>query len=131
MPGAASWLATDGLLQTAPGLAFKTDKITILSNGTINLNNEALDMDFQSNPSKTLNISASEFINPYIKVVGTLAKPAITLNPTRALISGTAAVTTGGLSILAKAAFDRIKGTQNPCEAVLKAAAEIRRESGR
>lgn len=104
--------ATHGLLQSAPNIIVQTDKINLISKGSIDLATEKIDFNFNTKPRKRLSISASELLNPYIRVAGTLSKPRLTLN-TR----GTAvAALTAGWSILAQAAWDRTFQRQDPCQ---------------
>jgi uncharacterized protein involved in outer membrane biogenesis len=119
---ALSLEAKKGLLNTTPAITLKTNHITTWATGTLDLSNETLNINFQTVPSKAINVSASELINQFVVLTGTLAKPQISIDPTRAAISGTAAVVTGGLSLLAKAAMDRMKNTQDLCELVIAAA---------
>jgi uncharacterized protein involved in outer membrane biogenesis len=51
----------------------------------------------------------------------TVLAEGVSLNKTGALLSGGAAAVTGGLSLLAKAAFDRARGNTDRCAAALAA----------
>jgi uncharacterized protein involved in outer membrane biogenesis len=107
---------TDGQLTTDPAAYVRTDKINMTVKPEINLDNERLEMSIRSTPRKALTISAAEIVNPYVKVIGTLAEPALAVDEKGALISGSAAVATMGLSFLAKAAWDRLSRSPNPCK---------------
>ena len=74
-----------------------------------------MDMNIRTTPKRGLSISAGEIINPYVKVVGTLAEPRLAVDETGVLLSGGAAVATGGLSVLARAAWSRLSRAQDPC----------------
>ncbi|NIM69508.1 MAG: AsmA family protein [Xanthomonadales bacterium] len=117
---AAKLEATDGMLKTAPGIALQTARIQLVADGKVNLKTERLDFNFQTTVNKALSATATELINPYVKIGGTLAQPRISLDAGRALLFGGAAFTTGGLSILAKAALDRIAKSSNPCAAYVE-----------
>ena len=107
----------DGILKAVPGAVMRTDKLDILSSGSINLHNERLDLVFNTRSRKGLGISASKAITPYIKLGGNLAHPQLGLNVKGAAISGGAAIATGGLSILAEGMWDRWVATaRNPCK---------------
>ena len=108
---------TDGLAITRPELMMRTDKITIASNSSIDLSNEKIDLQFQTSPRKGITISAGEVLNSYVKVIGTLASPRLAVDQQGMLISGGAAVATGGLSILARAAWERLSKSGDPCKA--------------
>jgi hypothetical protein len=90
----------NGLVTVSP-LLLNTEEITIFSQGTIDLRTEKVDMSFNTKPRTGLGLSTSVVINPFIKVGGRLAEPAIELDPKGALVSGGAAVATAGLSLLA------------------------------
>ena len=71
---------TDGLLSTEPALAFTTDLIAVVAKGTLDLKSEKMHFNFNATPNNALKISASELVNPYILVGGTLAKPSVGLD---------------------------------------------------
>jgi GNAT superfamily N-acetyltransferase len=104
----------NGLVSVSP-LLLNTEEITILSQGTIDLRTENIDLSFNTKPRKGLGLSTSVLINPFIKVGGRLAEPAIELDPKRAAVSGGAAVATAGLSLLAKSFSDRFLSSKDPC----------------
>ena len=60
-------------------------------------------------------ITAGTVINTLIKVGGTLKQPTIELDPAGAIVGGTAAVATAGLSIVAKSFADRFLSSKDPC----------------
>jgi hypothetical protein len=109
----------DGIVALDPGLVWQTDKINAVSKGEINLKSERVNIDFRSAARKGIGISAGEFINPYLKIAGTMRRPQLTLDPTSTIVVGGAAVATAGLSILAKAAWDRAFRKKDPCGAAL------------
>ena len=111
---------TNGLVKTAPAVAFTTSRIAIISKGTLDLKTEKMKLNFNAIPNKALNISASEIFNPYILVGGTLSKPEVGLDPAKVLLHGSVAVGTAGISILAKGVFDRLSNTAPLCEEMLK-----------
>ena len=106
----------DGRLGVNPEALLQTDKIRIVSNAAINLKSEKMEMTFRTTPRKGLTISAGEILNPFVMVVGTLAAPRLAVDAKGTLISGGAAVATGGLSILARATWERLVRSKNPCE---------------
>jgi uncharacterized protein involved in outer membrane biogenesis len=110
---------TEGLMASAPTVVAQTDKLNILSSGTIDLRTEELDLEFRTEARQGLGISAASVTNPFIRIGGTLAEPAVTLNRRGALVSGGAALLTGGLSLLAQAALGGAFRSSDPCESVL------------
>jgi len=112
---------TDGLVKTDPAVAFTTSKITLVSKGSVDLKTEEMKLNFNATPNNALKLSASELFNPYILVGGTLAKPAVGLDPAKVILHGGAAIGTAGLSILAKGLIDRVSTTMPICEDMLEA----------
>jgi hypothetical protein len=108
---------TNGNAVTRPSLMVRTDKMTMVSNSSIDLGSEKIELQFQTSPRKGVTISAGEVLNSYVKVIGTLTSPRLAVDQQGMLISGGAAVATGGLSILARAVWDRLSKSSDPCTA--------------
>jgi hypothetical protein len=106
----------NGKLGVNPEALMRTDKLRIVSDATINLKTEKIEMSFRTTPRRGITISAGELLNPFVMVVGTLAAPRLAVDATGTLITGGAAVATGGLSILARATWDRLVRSRTPCE---------------
>jgi hypothetical protein len=120
---------TDGMVNVAPGIVLRTDKMDIASGGSINLHNEKLDLVFNTQSRKGLGISASKAITPFFKVGGTLANPLPALDMKGAAVSGGAAIATSGVSILAEGLWDRwIATSVNPCESLFNKASKRDKE---
>ena len=102
-------------------LGLQTDKLAVASVGTVNLATEVLDLSFRVKQREGVGISLAGIVNPYIKVGGTLASPALTIDKKRGFLSGTVAVFTGGLSILAQGVWDRYLSRDDYCQAVIDA----------
>ncbi|RLA28118.1 MAG: hypothetical protein DRQ63_04280 [Gammaproteobacteria bacterium] len=109
----------DGEIEADPVFVQQTDKLRIFANTKIDLKTEKLDANFRTVPRKGLGLSLSNLVNPYIKVTGTLGKPAVVINPEGVLIEGGVAVATAGLSILAKSFKDRFLSDKDPCGTAL------------
>jgi uncharacterized protein involved in outer membrane biogenesis len=110
----------DGIAEGDPALVIQTDRLVIISQGRIDLSTEKLDINFRTSPRARLSVSAGEFLNPYLRVAGTLADPALTFDPGGAFVTSGAAVATGGLSLLATAVWNRITRANDPCAAAAK-----------
>jgi uncharacterized protein involved in outer membrane biogenesis len=106
----------DGDLSFTPKALVRTNKIRIMSDASVDLESEKIELSFQTTPRRGLTISAGELLNPYVMVVGTLAAPRLAVDAKGGLITGGAAVATGGLSIFAKAAWDRLARSKDPCK---------------
>lgn len=110
----------NGVIKAKPALIQKTDKLLIFANTEIDLKSEKLDADFKMVPQKGIGISVSGLVNPYIKIVGTLAEPSLVVDPESLLIEGGIAVATVGLSILAKGFKNRFLSEKDPCGEAVK-----------
>ncbi len=89
--------------------------------GTVNLATEALDFSFRVKQREGIGISLAGVGNPYIKLGGTLASPALALDKKRGFLTGAVAALTGGLSILAQGVWDRYLSRDDYCQAVIDA----------
>jgi hypothetical protein len=96
-------------------VVYNTRELTIISKGTLDLDTEKLDLAFDTKPRTGVGLSAGVLVNPFIKVGGRLASPAITLDPQRAAVSSGLAVATAGISLLAKSMSDRFLSSSDPC----------------
>jgi hypothetical protein len=110
----------DGNILSAPRTYFGTDKVRLFLQSAIDLKSEAIDLNIEMRPQQGLAISSGELFNSFIKVTGTLAAPRLAVDETGVLVSGGTAVATGGLSILAKMAWDRLSRSKDPCNDVAK-----------
>lgn len=106
----------NGTVKAAPSSMLSTDKIRVLSTSVIDLKTEKIEMNIRTTPKKGITISAGEVLNPYLKIVGTLAAPRLAVDEKGVLVSGGVAVATGGLSILARAAWDRMSRSEDACD---------------
>jgi uncharacterized protein involved in outer membrane biogenesis len=114
--------AVNGIVTTDPALVMRTDEIDMISHGSVDLNTEKIDFNFKTSARQGLGFGVAQLINPYIKVNGTLARPGLTLDPKGTLVSGGTAFATGGLSIVATAAYDRVFRDKDPCGKAVAAA---------
>lgn len=110
---------TDGLLETKPAIAFTSDKIAVITKGTIDLKTEKMNLNFNSTPTNALQINPGEMFYPYILISGTLAEPKVGVDPGKAALHGGAAIATMGISVLAKGLIDRAGNAVPVCEEML------------
>ena len=108
-------LVTNGMLTATPAAFVRTNKLNLTFKSEVNLANERIEISVRTMPRKALTISAAEIVNPYVKIVGTMAEPELAVDEKGALITSGAAVATAGLSVLAKAAWDRLSRSPRPC----------------
>ena len=104
-----------GVARLRPLIAV-TDQMTIAGRGSIDLSTEKLDLSWVAKPRRGIGLSASAITNPYIKLGGTLSAPSLAVKPLQATTATAAAITTGGLSILAKGFWDRFTSGTRACE---------------
>jgi len=106
----------NGTVKSSPSSLASTDKIRVLSTSVVDLKTEKIEMNIRTTPKKGVTISAGEVLNPYLKIVGTMAAPRLAVDEKGVLVSGGVAVATGGLSILARAAWDRLSRSDDACD---------------
>ena len=71
----------------------------------------------------SIGISAMKTVSPRSKIAGTFANPRFILDATGAVASGTAAMATGGLTIVASGLRDRLLARRsNPCNVIYEQA---------
>ncbi|MEJ2483617.1 MAG: hypothetical protein P8049_11035 [Gemmatimonadota bacterium] len=104
------------------GFLVQTEKLTIVGGGTVDLNTERLNIEFNTKPRSGVGISADMFVTPFVSLSGTLADPGVGLNPKGILLSGGAAFATGGLSFLLEGLADRVTAQADHCEKSLSEA---------
>jgi len=93
----------------------QTENVTILSNGSIDLRSENINLEFNSRERTGIGISAGMVVNPFIKLGGRLSAPNLELDPSSAVVFGGLAVATGGFSLLARSLADRYFRDNDPC----------------
>ena len=116
---AANLQISDGLVTTMPAIAFTSQKVAVVTKGTLDLKTEKMNFNFNSTPTNALQISPGEMFHPYILISGTLARPAVGVDPGKAALHGGAAIATLGISVLAKGLIDRAGNTIPVCEEML------------
>lgn len=115
--------AESGVIKLDPVVSV-SDKIAIVANGVVDLNNEKLDLTFNTSPRKGIGLSAGMVINPFVKLSGTLASPSIGLDPEGVVVQGGLAVATAGISLLAKSFLNRMQAGPRLCTEALKKAGQ-------
>ncbi len=104
------------------GIAIKTDRVTVLGGGEINLNNEALKILIKPKARKGFGLSAGT-IAKIIQIGGTINKPKIEVATSgffsTAASLGLAAVS-GGWTLLAQGLLERNKANSDVCNQTLK-----------
>ena len=106
--------AESGVVTVFP-VIYHTEQLTILSEGSVDLNTEDINLAFNTKPRKGIGLNAGTLINPLIKVGGRLTAPAVEMDAAGGIKSGGLAVATLGISVLAKSFSDRFLSSQDPC----------------
>lgn len=109
----------DSGLGEIDGFLLESEKLMVVAGGDVDLNTETLNFEFNTKPRKGVGVSADMFVTPFVKLSGTLAEPSIGLNKKGILLSGGAAVLTGGMSFLYTGLMDRAMAEGSRCEQVL------------
>ena len=112
------------------GFLLQSEKLMVVGGGKVDLNTEKLDIEFNTKPRAGVGVSADMFITPFVKLSGTLANPRVGLNEKGVLLSGGAAVLTGGLSFLYKGLMDRATAEGGRCEQALESVGRSSEPSG-
>ncbi len=118
----------DGVVQTSPAAILQTDRLSIIAAGQIDLGTEKIDIGFRTTPLRGIGVSASDLVNPFIKLGGNLSNPILVLNPTSTAIQGTAAFMTMGASLLATSLWNRWIASNDACEKMAERAIKTRRK---
>lgn len=109
-----------GGLGETDGFLMQTEKLQVVGSGTVDLNEERVEFEFNTKPRSGVGISADMFVTPFVKLSGPLAHPSVGLNAKGTLLTGGAAVLTGGLSFLAQGLFDRASAEADHCATTLE-----------
>ena len=110
--------AEDGKLRTRNELVVETTKMEIIGNGSVDLGEESLDITLSPSAKAGVGINAGSLVK-FLKVGGTLAEPAPAVDAVGVLATGAtvgAAVSTGGLSLLAEGLAKRALNAGSVCD---------------
>ena len=117
---------TAGVLRTAPAIVMQTDRVNIVTHGSVDLRTEQLGFHLRTGPRRgRVGVTVAEIVNPYIRITGTLANPGLGVDQRGVLFSGGAAVATAGMSILARGVWDRMFRARDPCAVAAAEAARL------
>ena len=118
--------ARQGRVETAPAVVLQTDRLSVVSRGTIDLRSEKIDFTFKVAPLQGVGFSAGDLIKPFIKLGGTLQAPALDLDVANAAVEGGVAVATFGASLLAGSLWDRWISSPGACAKIEEEARKLR-----
>ncbi len=94
----------------------QSEKLMIIGGGEIDLKTETIKIEFNTKPRSGIGISADMFVTPFVYVSGTLKRPSLSLNRRSSLLHGSAAVATGGLTLVLRSIFNRATAHGDHCE---------------
>lgn len=117
----------DGVADADGKIAAQMTDVTWFGGGEINLNTEEIRFGMSPKPRKGLGISLGTLAK-LVYVGGTLAEPRIALDPTDVAVKYgkyTAALATGGLSLLVEGLWGKMKANTDVCESILEASEEV------
>jgi hypothetical protein len=99
-----------------PVMLMQDQRVQVIGQGTADLRNEKLGIEFKTQPRQGIGVSADMFVTPFVVVSGTFMRPTLGMNKRSVLLHGGAAFLTGGLSIVGEALLSRRKRVTDPCE---------------
>lgn len=102
--------------------ALQTDTVGIISQGRIDFATETIDLGFRTKQRRGTGLSLGAVVNPYVRASGTLTNPTWRFDKTSGAVAGGAAFFSGGLSILARAVWDRYLTSGDVCAYAIKRA---------
>ena len=121
----------DGKIDGVPALVLQTDKLNIISVAYVDLATEKIDIKFETAARKGIGVGVADFITPYTKISGTMAKPSLVFDTEEAVKRGAQTAATLGTSWIAKKVKNRFFSPNDPCgKEVLKADEEMRQLGG-
>jgi len=106
----------NGLVNIANSIGFKTDRLDITLSGTLNLNNEAINLDIY--PKEKSGLTTGVNLGGLVQLQGTLENPGLGINKAGVLNSAVSVglgFLTGGASILAENAKS-MATKSDPCK---------------
>ncbi|MFT7218833.1 MAG: hypothetical protein ACI8Z1_000445 [Candidatus Azotimanducaceae bacterium] len=115
----------DGVASFKPGIVARTDRVDWFTTGELNLTTEKPNLAIMTRPRTGLGISPVKILAPKLKVVGTLAKPAFSIDATSSALSAGAAFFSGGVSIIASAIWDRLNSNNEACDLLYEQALKL------
>ena len=116
--GLVRFNAQEGQVSLKNGLAVETRKMVIAGKGKIDLANETLDLTFTPSARQGVGINVGSLVK-FVKLGGTLLNPSPALDAAGALQSGLAigaALSTGGVSVLAEGLAKRVVNSGSACD---------------
>lgn len=108
---------SNGIANTDKGIAFVTDKMEVVSTGEVDLGQEMLDLSIRPKATSGVSVGLGN-LTQSIKLAGPLSKPGVAIDAkgaVKALGTLGAALATGGGSLLAQSAVEKVDKSGDPC----------------
>lgn len=135
--GVVRFKVTDGMANAPKGIAFETDKLDVVGDGTANLKTEGLDFGIKPNVKEGLGVGVGNLAG-MVRLTGTMASPSVGVDAAEAAktaLKTGAAVATGGLSVLGGALLDKTGATSStsgpPCQVALGKGTPAKQEAAK
>ncbi|MEM7195950.1 MAG: AsmA family protein [Pseudomonadota bacterium] len=115
--GALHFNVRNGVASNKRGFAFRTNRVTVLGGGSVDLRDEKLSFALRTKARKGFGINTNS-VAKLIRLGGTLSSPEIQTDGAGLLQSGVAigaAIASGGLSLIAQGLFDRSTANSDVC----------------
>ncbi len=109
----------DGVMKADKGIAFETTKMRIIGDGKIDLNDDALDITFTPVAREGVGVNVASVVK-FLKIGGRITNPQPEVDALGLLQSGLAigaAVSTGGVSVVAEGLAKRALNAGSACTA--------------
>ena len=120
----------NGIASFRPGIVTRTSRVDLFTTGELNLTTERPNLTIMTRPRTGLGVSPIKVLAPRLKVAGTLAKPAFSIDATSSALSAGAAFFSGGVSIFASAIWDRLNSNSEACGLLYEQALKLPEFSG-
>lgn len=86
-----------GLVNFPKGIVFNASDFYLVSNGTLNLKNDKLDMELQPFSGKITDVNISSILGNLVKITGTVSNPKIGINQTETAKNIVGIIASGGV----------------------------------
>ena len=108
----------NGVASFPKGIAFSAKPLNVVANGTLNLNNDALDFTVRPYSGQVIDTNLAQALSSFIKIKGTVEAPKIVLDDTQAIKALVGVAATGGASYLGSQLL--LDTDPSPCYTALK-----------
>jgi hypothetical protein len=107
----------NGIMNFPRGIAIDSKKLTVVSNGTINLRNDKLDLSLNAYGEKTADVSVTQAVTGLIKISGTLQSPSMGIDTGGVVKTAASALLGGPIGVGANLLLDKDPA---PCHTALQ-----------